>query len=99
MKKIFFPLVLNILYSILGWLICIVQIGSSKIMNFNQFLVIALAILQISVGLFVNLFSYSKIKKKDVEKAHYYKKLIPIDCAIIILPYFLVILFWFIGWF
>ena len=33
-KLLFF--VLNILYSIFGWLLCIVQIGSSMIANYNQ---------------------------------------------------------------
>lgn len=95
-KLLFFGL--NALYSILGWLICIAQIGSSMISNYNQYLMTALAVLQLSVGLFINLFSYFLIKK-NLEKAQNYKKLLLIDCAIIILPYFLIILLWIVGWF
>lgn len=97
MKKKLLFLGLNALYSILGWLICIVQIGESMIMHFNQCLIIVLAALQIFVGLFVNLFLYQL--KKDVEITQNYKKLLLIDCAIIILPYFLIILLWIVGWF
>lgn len=89
-KLLFFGL--NTVYSISGWLICIVQIGASKISNYNQNLMTALAVLQLSVGLFINIFLYSLIKKKSFEKAKNYKKLMIIDCAIIILPYFLMIL-------
>lgn len=96
-KLLFFAL--NTLYSILGWLICIAQIGSSMISNYNQFLTLVLAVLQLSVGLFINLFSYFLIKKKNFEKAENCKKFLLIDCAIIILPYFLIILLWIVGWF
>lgn len=98
MKKVL-PVILNSLYSILGWLICIVQIGSSMIMNFNQNLIIVLAVLHLFVGLFVNLFLYSLNQKKNVEESHNYKKILLIDSAIIILPYFFIILLWIIGWF
>lgn len=93
MKKILFC-VLNILYSILGWFLCIVQIGESMIVNYNQYLIPVLEVLQLSAGLFINLFSYSLMKKKDFEKAQNYKALLLIDCGIIILPYFLMILLW-----
>lgn len=93
------PIILNILYSLLGWLICIVQIGSSMTVHFNQGLVIVLAVLQLCVGLFVNLLWYSSVKKKDAEKVRSYKKILSVDCAIIALPYVLVLLLWSIGWF
>lgn len=91
MKKIII-LFLNVLYSVLGWLICIAQVGASKIVNYNQNLMTALTLLQLSAGLFINVFLYSLFKKKDFEKARNYKKLLIIDCAIIILPYFLMVL-------
>ncbi len=96
-KLLFF--ILNTLYSILGWLLCIIQIGSSMISNYNQYLTLILAVLQLSVGLFINLFSYFLIKKKNLEKTKNYKKHLLIGCAIITLPYFLIILLWIVGWF
>ena len=98
MKKKLLFFALNALYSILGWLICITQIGASKIINYNQYLMTALAVLQLSAGLFINVFSHSLIKKKNFEKAQNYKKLLLIDCAIIILPYFLMILLAILYW-
>ncbi|MDE6025427.1 MAG: hypothetical protein K2G45_08235 [Lachnospiraceae bacterium] len=90
---------INAIYSILGWCICIIQIGSSMISNYNQYLTLALAVLQLSVGLFINFFSYFLIKKKSLEKAKNYKELLRINCVIIILPYVLIILLWMLGWF
>ena len=90
---------INAIYSILGWCICIIQIGSSMISNYNQYLTLTLAVLQLSVGLFINLFSYFLIKKRNLEKAQNYKKLLRINCVTIILPYVLIILLWMLGWF
>lgn len=95
-KALFFAL--NILYSISGWLLCIVQIGSSMISDYNQSLTLILAVLQLSVGVLVNLFLYFLINKKNPEKTKNHKKRLLIGCAIITLPYFLVTLLWIVGW-
>ena len=97
-KLLFF--VLNTLYSILGWLLCIIQIGSSMISNYNQYLTLILAVLHLSVGVFVNLFLYLLIKnKKNLKKVENHKKHLLIGYAIITLPYFLITLLWIVGWF
>lgn len=99
MKMKLLIVLINAIYSILGWCICIIQIGSSMIYNYNQYLTLALAVLQLSVGLFINLFSYFLIKKRNLEKAKNYKKVLRINCVIIILPYILIILFGMHEWF
>lgn len=96
-KLLFF--VLNTLYSILGWLLCIIQIGSSMISNYNQYLTWILAVLHLSVGVFVNLFLYFLINKKNLKKVENHKKHLLIGYAIITLPYFLITLLWIVGWF
>lgn len=96
-KLLFF--VLNTLYSILGWLLCIIQIGSSMISNYNQYLTWILAVLHLSVGVFVNLFLYFLINKKNLKKVENHKKYLLIGYAIITLPYFLITLLWIVGWF
>lgn len=96
-KLLFF--VLNTLYSILGWLLCIIQIGSSMISNYNQYLTLILAVLHLSVGVFVNLFLYFLINKKNLKKVENHKKHLLIGYAIITLPYFLITLLWIVGWF
>lgn len=94
MKKSY-CILFNIVYSILGWILCAVQVGASMIANYNQSLVLAL--FQLSVGVLTNLFSYVLIRRKDFGKGQNYKRLLLMDCAIIILPYFLIGFLWIMG--
>ncbi len=97
MKRIVLPLILNTLYSMLGWFICIIQVGSSMIADYNSYLVLALSLLHLFVGIIINIFVYSTLKKNN-ETNRINDMLLKIDCTIIIVPYILLLLLTVIGW-
>lgn len=91
-------LIFNAIYSLLGWLICIYQVGSAMIVNYNHTLVLVLSVLHLSAGILINIFLCSAIKRKNPDRIKNIKSMSAIGCIIIVVPYFLLLLFALIGW-
>ena len=63
-KKLLLWVLFFALYSISGWLLCIVQTGSSMISNYNQWLMLVLALLHLTLGIVTDILIYFFIKRK-----------------------------------